>query len=259
MNAAVEVGELKGCKVIHYKHFTIHYNNQEAAISTFNEVFSDQYYRFNTNQASPLIIDGGANIGIATIFFKEMYPQARIICFEPDPNAFQLLSKNVAVNHLTNVTLINAALAKEDGIIDFYGQVYVQEPDARGNSIVEDWGLQRTISNIIQVNAVKLSRYIHEPVDLLKLDIEGAEQQVLEEAQAKLHFVKQMTLEVHQSKKIESINCLDRILNILKYHNFNCELIGKRNADLLPEQVRDWAHRTQPHLYALKAVRDENK
>lgn len=259
ISTAVEVSELEDCKTIKYKHFTIHYNNKEAAISTFNEIFDDKYYLIKTNRESPLIIDGGANIGIATIFFKDMYPQARIICFEPDPNAFQVLSKNVEVNNLTNVTLINAALAKDNGIIDFYGQIHSKEPDARGNSIVEAWGLQRAVSNTIQVEAVKLSSYINEPVDLLKLDIEGAEQQVLEEVQGKLHFVNQITLEIHQSDKIEAINCLDKILNILKHHHFKRELISKNSFDLLPVQVRDWANRIQPHLYSLKAVRDETE
>ena len=255
ISTVAEVSELEDCKTIKYKHFTIHYNNKESAISTFNEIFNNKYYLIKTDTASPLIIDGGANIGIATIFFKDMYPQARIICFEPDPNAFQVLSKNVEVNNLTDVTLINAALAKDNGTIDFYGLIHSNKPDTRGNSIIEVWGLQRAMSNTIQVKAVKLSSYINKTVDLLKLDIEGAEQQVLEEIQDKLHFVNQITLEIHKSDKIEAINCLDSILNVLKHHHFKRELISKNSFNLLLEQVRDWTNRIQPHLYSLKAVR----
>jgi FkbM family methyltransferase len=67
-----------------------------------------------------VILDCGANIGMATLFFKWLYPNARIDAFEPDPKTFQLLENNVKQNHLTNVATHNCALWDIDGKIDFF-------------------------------------------------------------------------------------------------------------------------------------------
>lgn len=245
-------------KTITYKHFLIFYENEEAAINTFNEVFGNKYYFLNLDKKAPLIIDCGANIGLATIFFKDLYPQARIICFEPDPNAFQLLKKNIEFNAITNVTLINAALAREEGVTNFYGQVQISQPDSRGNSILREWGTQRDISNIIQVKTVKLSNYINEPVDLLKIDIEGAEQQVLEEIIDKLKLVNNIVIEVHEANDIKASNSLGKILDILSEQRFKFECISKNISEILPEQVKGWAKKAQPQLYELKASKIED-
>lgn len=253
----IEVIDTLDRQLIRYKDFTIYYNNKESALSTLDEVFNDAYYNFESSTASPFIIDGGANIGIATIFFKDLYPQAKIICFEADPNIFVTLKKNVVANKLTDVTLINAALANKKGMIDFYGQVNGADLDARGNSIIEVWGMQRTVSGKISVPAEQLSDYINEPVDLLKLDVEGAEQQILEEIQHKLHFVKQIVAEVHCSKTMDSVNSLTKIIDILTKSNFEHQLVTKNNLDLLPGQVKNWSDKIKPELYSIKAVLKE--
>jgi len=55
-----------------------------------------------------VIIDAGANIGMATLFFTHKYPRAKIVAIEPEASNFAILSKNCS--GLPNVTLTNAAL-----------------------------------------------------------------------------------------------------------------------------------------------------
>lgn len=237
-----------------FQNFIIYYNNEESAKQTLNEIFCNGHYQFETDKKSPTIIDAGSNIGIAALFFKKCYPAAKIICFEPDPNAFAVLKLNVETNQLKDITLINAALSNVTGMIDFYGQIFASNPDARGNSIIDAWGAQREIYHKIQVQSVELSSYIYSDIDFLKLDIEGAEEQVLQElgVSTKLNLVKAMAIEFHEAKQIQYINSLDRIKLLFEKYGFSYEVI-LNDISILPESVKEWATKVNPHLYAIKA------
>jgi FkbM family methyltransferase len=237
---------------IKYQDLTIYYNNEESARQTIAEIFGNRHYQFKADKENPFIIDAGSNIGIATLFLKKIYPAAKIICFEPDPNAFDVLQLNIQANHLQDVTLINAALSSHDGLVDFYGQIHVDHPDARGNSIIDVWGGQRATVNRIQVQSVRLSSFLDDHIDFLKLDIEGAEEEVLTELGVKLKFIKQMCLEFHDAKIMQETNNLDRVKALLEYHGFNYEIIAN-DISILPGAVKDWANKINPHLYTIKA------
>ncbi len=254
-NLNIQLSEVANgcCNYIKFQDFIIYFNNEESAIQTLTEVFGNGYYHFETNKEDPLIIDAGSNIGIATLFFKKRYPAAKIICFEPDPNAFAIHKLNVEVNHLTDITMINAALSATEGMIDFYGQIHGENPDARGNSIIDIWGAQRAIYNKIQVQSVRLSSYIHSDIDFLKIDIEGAEEQVLTELGDKLKLVKAIGIEFHEAEKMQHINSLDRIKSLLSHYHFDYELIPN-DISIFPESVKEWANKINPHLYTIKAI-----
>lgn len=243
--------------LIKFRNFVIDYNNIESAKQTIAEIFNELPYNFTSNKKKPFIIDGGSNIGLATLFFKEVYPNAEILCFEPDPNAFKMLQKNIAINQITGTTLVNSALSKQDGEVDFFGQIFVDSPDARGNSIINTWGTQRTISNTTKVKSAKLSYYINSEVDFLKLDIEGAEQQVLEdlEKENKLKFIKEMVIEFHESCKIQQVNDINILINLLSKHNFKVDVLKKNTENLLPEQISNWIKQIDPHLFTIQAIR----
>ena len=70
---------------------------------------------FEPRQSEPLIIDCGANIGVSVLEWKTRWPMSRIICFEPDPDAFRLLSLNMERNDIPGVQCIHAAVADFDG------------------------------------------------------------------------------------------------------------------------------------------------
>src|SRR5690606_23212402 len=52
---------------------------------TYAEIYERRLYEFRSTNPAPRIIDGGANIGLSVLFFKSLFPMARITCFEPDP------------------------------------------------------------------------------------------------------------------------------------------------------------------------------
>src|SRR5579862_10008371 len=56
----------------------------------YSEIFARQNYEFTSTRENPVILDCGANIGMATFYFKWRFPEAQITSFEPDPSTFQL-------------------------------------------------------------------------------------------------------------------------------------------------------------------------
>ena len=65
-------------------------------ISTYEQVFGNDEYDFSLNNPPRVIVDGGANIGLASIYFANRYPDAKIIAIEPEASNFSLLQRNVA-------------------------------------------------------------------------------------------------------------------------------------------------------------------
>ena len=139
----------------------------------FNEIFVYSDYYFESPKQCPAIIDCGANIGMTILFFKKLYPNCSIIAFEPNPFLFALLTKNVNQNKLENVVLENVGLSNEEGSSDFFFDGFKA---SFGGSIKKDRGG----TNVLKIQTRKLSEYIKGgSFDLIKIDIEGAETDVL--------------------------------------------------------------------------------
>ena len=182
-------------KTIRVKGFTVAFDNYLDFYLMFSEIFLKQVYLFQADAEKPFIIDAGSNIGMATVYFKSIYPQSEIICFEPGPEAFSHLQNNIALNGFKDVTAHNLAIMDKQGSIDFY--VHPDRPGHQGMAFIPD--REGIRSKKIEVKSVPLSGYITRPVDLLKLDVEGAEEMVINELvqSNKLGLVKQLVLEYH--------------------------------------------------------------
>src|SRR5204862_8096532 len=143
------------------------------------DLFEREIYRFECAKEDPFIIDGGANIGLSVLYFKRLYPRSRIIAFEPDPEIFSLLERNCATFELSNVELVNQALWTSETMLKF-----VQEGGEGGR-------LQKhgETGRITQVPTVRLRDYLRSEIDFLKLDIEGAETEVLRDCADELSKV----------------------------------------------------------------------
>jgi FkbM family methyltransferase len=159
-------------KIFGYKVTAYDYSN---ILYLFKEVFLSKEYYFRSEKSNPAIIDCGANIGMAVLYFKFLYPDSIIWAFEPNPLAFQLLSKNVTQNNLTNVELRNVALSNRDGSIEFFTK-------GKQGMLVASIIKERGGDECISIPSQKMSDFIkNDKFDLLKMDIEGAETEVLED------------------------------------------------------------------------------
>jgi FkbM family methyltransferase len=176
--------------------------------SHFEEKFIDLEYWLASSTPRPFIIDCGANVGTAVLFFKTLYPDAEIMAFEPDPNAFEALQANVRDNHLSSVATHHCAVGGSDGRASlFVGPA----PPGVGQASLYAPGVPVATT---EVEVVRVSRFIDRPVDLLKIDVEGAEMDVLRElAEAgKLGLVREMVIEYHHHMRPEE----DRISELFE-------------------------------------------
>lgn len=216
--------------------FKLGFFSYPAFLMSFDEIFIKKGYYFNSKKNNPFIIDCGANIGLATIFFKKLYPKSRIISFEPDKRAFELLKKNIEINKLEYVELHNKAIHNSEGKIRFYFDA--------GNpaSLAMSTDKKRMPKSSVIVDAAALSKHIKGEVDFLKMDIEGSEELVIEELSAKnkLKMVREMVIEYHHHID-ENQDKMSNILNILEKNGFGYQFdtafaapfIGKKFQDML--------------------------
>lgn len=179
--------------------------------SLIHEVFAQGIYKFSTGSKNPFIIDCGSNIGISILYFKSLYPQAQIIGFEPDKNTYELLSKNIENNNLTDVTVYQKAIHPTETTLTFYSN-----NNAPGYPGMNLFGMAGCTQKQ-EILATPLSLFITRPVDFLKIDIEGAEAELIAELDSsqKLPLIKQLVMEFHPDK-----NSLAKTLQILETNNF---------------------------------------
>ena len=157
----------------------------------FHEIFINKDYAFSTESPAPLIIDGGANIGLATAYIKLSYPGARVICFEPSERIRKVLERNAINQAWQDVTILPFALSNSQGQVTFT----VPDEDSLAGHVGAANGLGSSKDET--VTTVPLSQYVLEPVELIKLDIEGQEVEVIEELGEKLAFAKHLFIEYH--------------------------------------------------------------
>lgn len=205
--------------------------NIEEARRITESLYEDKEYACNLETDSPNILDVGSHIGLAILYFKRRYPNAKIIGFEPNPNTFNFLKKNIQQNSISDINLINAGIASQNGESDFFIDANPQNPWAWGDSMVQMPWYDKDKYQTIKVKTVRLSEYINQKIDLLKIDAEGYESEILSEIIDKLHLVKYIAVEFHGSKN-NSKNNFKHLVNLLKNHNF--KVMTKIKTILLP-------------------------
>jgi FkbM family methyltransferase len=199
-------------------NFRVSYFRAPQLKMLISEIFLNGAYLFHTDKKQPLILDCGSNIGISILFFKMLYPGARIIGFEPDPDTFEILRTNVRQNSLHDVELQQCALYDREGAIDLHRGLF---KGALRMSLLEE----RLPGRKISVSSRRLSSFITEDIDLLKLDIEGAEQFVLQELadSAKLSRIDQIHIEYHHHI-IGKTDTLSSTLKLLEDGGFGYQI-----------------------------------
>lgn len=171
------------------------------------EVFDQHIYYFESNVSKPRIIDLGAHIGIATHYFAKMHPNAEITSVEPHPLAFKLLKENCDWNRLNNVTVVQAAVVPthtvpaSQEVTETTTKLYTDSAkEWLSSTSIYNRAWNKTQEDMVEITVptIHLAKLIHsKPVDLLKIDIEGAEWDVLLKAGDELRNVAHLILEYH--------------------------------------------------------------
>jgi len=199
--------------------YVLSYPDEKTFKGLFDQIFIWREYATKIHSETPLIIDCGSNIGLSVIFFKREYPLSRIIGFEPDAESFGFLKENIQRNKLSNIKIYNSAVYDVAGTINFYSDL--DRKSFVGMSATKRLTEKNLRLKVSKVPSVLLSDYFLEPVDLLKMDIEGSELKVIRELhyKRKLCFVNQMFIEYHHDMT-NSDNSLGELLSILELEEF---------------------------------------
>jgi FkbM family methyltransferase len=157
--------------------------DRDRFLVLYDETIRRGTYRFSTADPHPRIIDGGANIGMSAIYFKHLYPGARVIAFEPDPTTFSVLSANCATFGLSDVELHQEALWLRSN---------TGEPSRPAGRLAPAF-----CGDDLSVATRPLRDLLTEKTALLKLDIAGGETEVLEDCGDALGKVDHLCVEYH--------------------------------------------------------------
>jgi FkbM family methyltransferase len=174
----------------------------------YKEIFVEESYNFQTDSPEPVIFDCGANLGMSCLYFRQLFPMSRILAFEADPDIAEILQRNLKKNGAADVQVHSHAVWVDDSEI-----VFSKEGSDSGSVVSSG-------ENTVRLPAVRLKSLLEkEPrIDLLKMDIEGAETTVLQDCQDSLSHIRNIFVEYHAY--LHQPQTLDLILNILQKNGF---------------------------------------
>lgn len=199
-----------------YSHpFFLRKNSSD--IDVFYEVMLVMAYNFETNfETKPeIIIDCGANIGLTSIFFKNKYPDSKIIAIEPERTNFELMIQNLAP--------YNSIICENTGVWSKNTYLKVDKQDAT------NWGfsfheVEEHTENSIGALSIKsiMQKYSIDTIDILKIDIEGAEKELfITEYKYWMDRTRLLIIELHD-RTIDG--CSKALIDVLSQYNFLIEI-----------------------------------
>ena len=162
---------------------------------------------------SPFIVDLGSNIGLTILDFKLQYPAAVIAGAELDMDNYELCLKNI--EQLKNCSVMNTAIWKEDGWVHYDGK------DTQSFAVSRE-----SIHGREPVKSRSMESFLNElgidPIDYLKMDIEGGEYAVFLESSelSWLQKIKYLSIEVHDTPGIDKVSGAEKLKKELEKHNF---------------------------------------
>ena len=182
-----------------FSKFKINWFSTKFIRGLFDEIFTKGIYKFETKNPNPIVFDLGANIWIATLYFKYLYPHSQVYSFEPDDKTFLYLESNIAINKLSNVSIYKQAVSDYDGEIEFYSD----DVPWYSMSVVSERGNWKKCTKpcISLSNFIQKSLPNKEKIDFLKMDIEWAEDEVITDLDKhnSLSRIQEMVIEYHHN------------------------------------------------------------
>ena len=187
------------------------FNDIHALKHQYIEIYLERGYEVEDLPPNPRILDCGGNIGLSVLWFKQRYPASVITVFEPDPSIVLILRRNIRQYQMRDVDVVQAAVDGHEGV-----SLFLPNHDMGGHIASEGEISGEPVYTTLRVPTVRLIEYLNEPIDILKLDIEGSEYDVLLDvcSSGKSSLVRHIICEIHayydvQGKLAEVLHALD--------------------------------------------------
>jgi len=166
-----------------------------------DQIYKQQYYEREVSEVikewvteGSTAFDIGAHIGHHTLMMHDQVgKEGRVYAFEPNPEIADLLRQTVRMNSVTNVEVEQSVLSDEAGFVNLY-----VDPENSGSSSVKS---SEEENEQIEVESIQLSEYIAENeinhIDFVKMDVQGAEINIIRDISQQLDWFETILLEVH--------------------------------------------------------------
>jgi FkbM family methyltransferase len=171
------------------------YRAQTSDMYVIKDIFMRDEYHLNEIPlpANPVIFDVGGHIGAFTVRTAHSAPRGKVFTFEPMMANFELLSRNVKLNRLTNVELFPLAMSGSDAKV----RLFIDSENTAGHSIIGAASAIYQVVRSISLDTVMTIQDVQR-IDLLKMDCEGAEYDILfATPAAQLSKIDRVVLEYH--------------------------------------------------------------
>ena len=166
---------------------------RSSDLDVMMKVFADREYELPLRQTPRSILDGGANVGFAAVYYAELYPDATVVAVEPDRDNFAVLQRNTA--GYASIRGYEAAIWSSDT------QVELEDPGMDQHAFRVGGLSQQINASRRSVTALSISTLAEREslpgFDLVKLDVEGAEREILLNASGWLAQSKVLVAELH--------------------------------------------------------------
>ncbi len=185
-------------------------------VKTFREIFLFGDYKYDF-EAPKVIVDGGANIGLASVYFNKRYKDALIYAIEPDQSNFLTLCSNVA--SLPMVTCIHSALWHQDTFLK------IMDKNENAWAFTVDECSEDEPGSFVALSITSLmKKYSIERIDVLKLDIEGAERELFSQnVDSWITRTKYIFIELHDWLKKDSSKS---VFKTISQYNFSTSVVN---------------------------------
>ncbi len=209
------------CLTLKTKNFgLLHWNPRKDKV--INHLYTPQIEIYSPSGRLQItsIIDLGANIGIETIRFAKLYPMAKILAIEAEQRNYKLLQVNTSM--LVSVSCFNIAIWDKPAKLNF----------SSDSESAQSWFLVEAGNDEeADIIGTPFDNFLKEKnitnIDILKVDIEGAEYELFSNnINDWIHFVKVVVMECPDSDKPETLRYIFQKLSLVNY-NFNSYLHGE--------------------------------
>jgi FkbM family methyltransferase len=203
--------------------------------------YEAEVFRWLGGRSYQTVVEIGANVGVFSLYFAKRFPDASVYAFEPSREAFSRLLTNVMANGVQNLFVFNCAISSESGFLSFHEPVGHLTNGSLDASFASLFSPQVITKPVPVLAASAMESFFAQPPVLVKIDVEGAEPQLLRSLEGLIDRYQPDLL-------IEVLSVTESALNELRfvrdgsYRLFNIRPEGLVNQDrFVATQYRDYA------------------
>ena len=192
--------------------------NNTSDIPVYDEVLLKEDYRIDVPIHPSTILDCGANIGLTTVYFNNKFPDAKIICIEPESSNYEMLRENVGQHK--NIVTYQAGIWNKST----YLTIENEQAEKYAFTVRETSEITKETVRAISIpDVMKENQW--ETIDILKIDVEGAEKELFASNYDNwLPKTKLIIIELHDRMKP---GCSKTFFNALAHYNFEMAVRGE--------------------------------